>query len=166
MGMYASFRPIDAETAEQIKQDPALIERLLDAEEEDDDHESLGVVDVDKAWHGLHFLLTTIAGDEDAPLAQAIFGGMDVGDSDGDIPARLLDPAEVSEIAAALATVTVEQLREAYDPEDMDEDEIYPSIWVRDGDEALDYLLHHFPTLVGFYRDAAARGQAALLRIG
>jgi len=167
MGLYASFRPIDEDTAQSLRDDPEAIERLYDEEEEIEDPADLGIVDVDKAWHGLHFLLSAIAeaagAGEDAPLAQAVLGGDPVSE-DEDV--RVLEAAKVREIADALATITEDQLRQAFDPEAMAAADIYPDIWVRDGEEALDYLLHYFPALAGFYRATAASGRGALLSIG
>lgn len=166
MGLYASFRAIDEQTAESLQDDPDTVERLLGEEDEAEDPAPLAIVDVDKAWHGLHFLLTSIAestgAGEDAPLAQAILGGEPLHE-DEDV--RVMTAAEVRAVAAALAVITKDQLRDAFDPEAMSAADIYPDIWVRDGEEALDYLLIHFPTLVGFYRSSAESGHAALLRI-
>lgn len=166
MGLYASFRAIDENTAQSLLDDPDAIERLLEEEDEAEDLDALGIVDVDKAWHGLHFLLLSIAeeagGDEDAPLARAVLGGEPLSEEED---CRVLGPEEVRDIAEALAAIGEDQLRDAFDPAAMAAADIYPDIWVRDGEEALDYLLAHFPTLVEFYRATAAAGHGALLRI-
>jgi hypothetical protein len=45
----------------------------------------------------------------------------------------------------------------------MEAKQIYPDvIWVRDGQEALDYALDNYQQLQVFYRDAAARGDAVI----
>ncbi|MDH0863483.1 YfbM family protein [Mitsuaria sp. GD03876] len=166
MGLYASFRAIDDATANELLDDPDAIERLLGEEDEAEDLDRLGIVDIDKAWHGLHFLLLSIAeaagAGEDAPLARAVLGGEPLSEEED---CRVLGPEEVRDIAAALAAITEDQLRDAFDPAAMAEADIYPDIWVRDGEEALDYLLVHFPTLVRFYRTTADAGHGALLRI-
>jgi hypothetical protein len=53
-------------------------------------------------------------------------------------------------------------LARRYDPRDVDEKTIYPTIWTDDGDEGLDYLLAYYSTLQQFYADAAARGDAVM----
>lgn len=41
--------------------------------------------------------------------------------------------------------------------------QIYPDvIWVRDGQEALDYVLENYQQLKTFYSDAAERGDAVV----
>ena len=51
--------------------------------ESDDDNSS---VDLDKVWHGLHWLLVR----SDAPIDEAVFGGEELGDDLGYGPSRLL----------------------------------------------------------------------------
>lgn len=62
-----------------------------------------------------------------------------------------------------MASVTQEQLDNAFDPAAMSEASIYPDIWERDGREALEYLTHFFPKLSSFYQEAAKRGDGAVL---
>jgi hypothetical protein len=47
----------------------------------------------------------------------------------------------------------------------LDAAEIYPEIWVRDGDDGLAYVLEYYTQLQSFYQAAAERGDAALLYI-
>ena len=82
-------------------------------------------------------------------------------------PARFLTPPQVREVAAALADFTESELRANFNPEQMQAFGIYPDIiWVRDGEEALDYLLDNFWPLVDFYTAAAQRGDGVLLSLG
>ena len=44
--------------------------------------------------------------------------------------------------------------------------QIYPDIiWVRDGEEAFDYLIENFGPLVEFYAAAAERGDGVILSL-
>jgi hypothetical protein len=100
--------------------------------------------DIDKAWHGVHYLLTGTADEGDPPLNFLVAGGTDVGDDDvGYGPPRVYRPAEVREIAAALAAVSDDELRRRFDPPAMMRAEIYPGIWDRDpaDDDTLEYLM-------------------------
>ncbi|WP_457307077.1 DUF1877 family protein, partial [Polaromonas sp. P5_E6] len=66
-------------------------------------------------------------------------------------------------VSDALSRLTLEALRERFDPQDMKAKDIYPDvIWVRDGEDAFDYLMEGYQQLVVFYRDAASRGDGAL----
>jgi len=120
---------------------------------------------LDKAWHGLHFLLTGTAYDSSSLLGKAILGGRAVGEDQGYGPMRVVSPEQVKAIADVLSKVTPEELSARYDPAALDKAQIYPTIWVRDGAEGLKYLLSFFGPLQAFYIKAAENGQAVVLII-
>ena len=164
MGMCAFFSPLPASSLDALRDDPDAADAFLNPD--DPDGEPAGSFDLDKAWHGLHYLFTGTAWDLAPPLGLAILGGRVLGDEDDDTVARLLEPAEVAQVAAALEALTPATLSARYDPADMDAKEIYPQIWSRDGDDGLDYLLHYFAPLKQGYAEAARRGDAMLLTLG
>ncbi|NUR82053.1 MAG: DUF1877 family protein [Terrabacter sp.] len=100
-------RTIDEQLLANLHDDESLAEELV-WDEEEEDGEANGPADVssakgrdtiwldlDKSWHGIHFLLTGTdwsAGDAGA-AGGAILGGRPVGEDDGYGPARLLEPA-------------------------------------------------------------------------
>lgn len=110
--------------------------------------------DLDKAWHGLHFLFTGTAWEGDEPECYLLRGGQEIGDEDvGYGPARALQPEQVRRFAEYLGSISHEDLRRRYDPPKMSELEIYPDIWSRDsGEENVEweYLLENFDTLREF----------------
>ena len=120
-------------------------------------------VDLDKAWHGIHYLLTGSADSNNTVASKVIMGGQDIGPDNGYGAAQLLKPAEVKAIAKLLEATTPEVLRQRYKPQEMTRAQIYPGvIWERDGDKALDYVLKDYEMLVAFYKRAAERGQAVI----
>lgn len=163
MGMAAFFTPVSKEMLAELKDEPSMLETFLFPDDDDSDVEPENTVDLDKAWHGIHYLLCAIAGDEGLPLAAAVLGGQEIGEDFGYGPPRFLEPFEVQQVSAALSEVSIQALEKAFDPTAMSAAEIYPNIWERDGKEALDYLTHFFPTLVDFYSGAASRGEGAIL---
>src|SRR5262249_38852831 len=66
-------------------------------------------VSIDKAWHGLHYLLCGAPEPAPGPLGQAVFGGTEIGEDQGYGPARYFTPAQVAEIATALRSPSLEQ---------------------------------------------------------
>lgn len=158
--MVGCFAAIDSATLQKIRNEPSLIEEFLYP----DGQEPERSIDVDKAWHGIHFMLTGQAYGGNGPLALVVMGGEEIGDDVGYGPARLLTPEQVKSIASALEKLTIEEFQKAFKPAEMTAAEIYPDvIWERDGQEALDYVLEYFEELVAFYRDAAARGDGVVL---
>lgn len=133
------------------RSDPELF--VLDPEEGRD-------VDIDKAWHGLHYLLTKTAWEGEPPLDFLVRGGREVDDTN-----RLFSAGEVAGIDAALAPIDTALLRTRFDPADMDRLEIYPLIWSEDNG-GLDYCLAYFDDLKDFIRQAAARGLGMVLSCG
>ena len=129
------------------------------------EHKRDDVLDLEKSWHGLHYLLTGSADQPKGVLGQAIFGGREVGEDIGYGPARILSRDEVKGIAAALAVVTPATLAARYDAVTMDRLNIYPTVWTRDGPEGLRWLQNDLPGLQSFYRKAADSGSEVILLI-
>jgi hypothetical protein len=91
-----------------------------------------GFVDLDKAWHCLHFLLTGSAqAGGNAPLGFLLQGGTPVGDEDlgGFGPARVFRPLEAAAVADALAPVTDQQLLARFDLKKLETLGVYPGRW-------------------------------------
>lgn len=156
MGMvWVGYRREESE-AKELLEEPEGVDELL---ESDDDDTS---VDLDKAWHGLHWLLTTsvdtVPGD---PLSDVIFGGEGVGEDLGYGPPRLLRAARVQVVADALARVDRASLRARMDSEAMEAAEVYPMIW--DEDDVFDsYLGPAYDSLRDFYAAAAGANEAVI----
>ncbi len=160
MGMAACFAAIDSATSARLRSNPDEIEGYLFPD--DGDGEPANYIDVDKAWHGIHYLLTGSADAGTPPLSWAILGGSEVGEDLGYGPARILTSEQVKAISDNLPSEDV--FKASYAPEAMEAAQVYPDvIWVRDGDEALDYLVENYKVLVEFYRSAASRGDGAVL---
>lgn len=121
-------------------------------------------LDLDKAWHGIHFLLAGNAWKTSDGAGEAVLGGEPIGDDVGYGTARLLGPEQVRAVAAGLEPITVDTLRPRFDLAALGEAEVYPTIW--DEEDAFEtYLAPHFVTLRAFYLAAADAGQAVLLAI-
>lgn len=162
MGMTCYLRKVDSETFDCLLVDSEGIGELMDFwdGEADDDSTSL---DLDKSWHGIHFLLTGTASEAPGPAGFLFSGGTEIGgDGYGLGPPRGFNAQQTSELADAILRATPDVLAARYDPVKMDADEVYPEIWVRDGREGLDYLLTYYDELREFIA-VAAQERAALL---
>lgn len=163
MSMIANFRMLSQAEIESLLADPESIEELVYVEDgvEDDTVQQL---DIDKAWHGLHYLLCGTVDESALPLGFLLGGGVEVGDVDlGYGPGRILAPDDVHGIANALQAVTIADLRARFDAGVFTEREIYPAIW-SEGDSVLDsFLLPHFEALRDFVADASRKGRGLLV---
>jgi hypothetical protein len=123
--------------------------------------EDPNVLELDKSWHTLHFLLSGSAEPNNSPLGRAILGGKEIGPDLGFGPARLLNGSEVREVASALAAVSPEHLAQRFDLDKMVAAKIYAC---RDRSE-LELAQEYFGQLNRFYAESAARGDSILLYI-
>lgn len=160
MGMVGCFAAVDPDTLQRLRNDPSLIDAYLHPDDGDGDPPHY--IDVDKGWHGIHYLLTGRSDAGAEPLSWAVLGGEEIGDEIGYGPARFMAPEHVRSVAGSLPADTV--FRSRFDPPAMEKAGIYPeAIWVRDGDGALDYLVENYRGLIAFYKSAAERGDGAIL---
>lgn len=122
------------------------------------------LLNIDKLWHGLHWLLCENAWSGPEPLTHAIIGGNDIGEDRGYGPARLVDTSMVTEVAAALGDLDHEALRRRFDPNAMAAAQLYP-LQGRWADEPgiIDELLDAFDKLRTFFVAAAHCGDAVLI---
>jgi hypothetical protein len=121
--------------------------------------EAKNVLNLDKSWHALHYLLTGSAEPVDTPLGQSILGGTDIGPDLGYGPARLLPPDQVRLIATALSKVSKETLVSCFDLPAMQTAKVYACSTESDLELAQSYLAR----IIHFYAEAAAVGSAMLL---
>jgi hypothetical protein len=116
-------------------------------------------IDIEKAWHGLHFLFTGSADEGQEPACYMVKGGEDLDDEGF---ARALRPEQVRRFADFLAGLTPFDLERRYDAKRMTMLKIYPDgIWNRTvpDDDPRQWLIASFHELRTFVtRVAAADG--------
>ena len=117
------------------------------------------VLSLDKAWHGVHYLLTGAVEPTETPIGQAVLGGVEVGeDFSGYGPPRVFDQEQTTTIAHALDDPGLEDnARSRFDARRMTELGIYPFGWDA---ESLEWLLSALRDLRRFYAEAAAGKRA------
>ena len=158
--MIINLLQVAANELDDILKDSELLEVRVQNDKTDGDFS--GLVDLDKAWDGLLFLLTGygIMDIEKAEqqLSQALFSGQIVDEAQdlGLGPAHYLTPLQVRDVYARLERITEQELRKRYDPGQMSVLQIYPKMW-DDGDDAFDYLHNNFHVMKAFYKSAAER---------
>jgi hypothetical protein len=123
-------------------------------------------IDIEKGWHGLHFLFTGTAEEGEEPACYLLRGGEDL-DDEGQ--ARALRPNQVRRFAEYLSTLTPAELTRRYDSERMTKLEIYPdSIWMRPSspdDSPLQWLLTCFSDVQWFMDRAATANDGVIVNI-
>ncbi|WP_214835239.1 MULTISPECIES: YfbM family protein [Exiguobacterium] len=157
MGMVGAYMRLSAEELTALLQEPDDFEEFLEDEARQ--------TDIDKAWHGLYFLLT---GETDLDeidrhsLGKVVFGG-DVLDEETGI--AYLTPSEVADLSSRLQYIEVESLEARYDVTTMNAHQLYPfeNEW---GVEEKQYLLEQFDELKRVFKQAADESEALVTWIG
>lgn len=158
MGMYCEVYRVPAATVERLADEAAgLIEIMSDLEGPDD------AVSLEKSWHGLHFVLTGSADVGSPPLDFLIAGGTRL---DGEGAERLIAPADVRQIAAALAKITEQEFAARFDCAAMDGAGVYPRIWDEPFDGLLDEYFNRFTELKSLVTRAAESNSGLLVTLG
>jgi hypothetical protein len=171
MEMLCTLRSATEAQREALLKAPERLEGFLDDEEDFEDPQGSKFLELDigESWHGLQYLLTETAWEGAAPLDFLVRGGQDVGDIPSDEgTARTFRPEEVKRISQALQGLSLDTLRERFDPAKLQQLDIYPGLWDEPpGDvDPLDELLSYFAELRKFVSQVAQRGHAMLVHIG
>lgn len=115
----------------------------------------------DNSWDALHRCLSngTIYYDEgDYPLNRAVLGGKHLYDAD-DYVVAYVAPNEVKDVAAAMSSISDQDLRTRYDLIDPDD---YDG---KHGGEDFKVTLEKFQGLRDFYQKSAAAGRAVVFTV-
>ncbi len=160
MSMNGYLKMIDDHDLQHLESHPAHVEELIDQ-----DCAKNELVDLDKAWAALHFVIAgDIYPDGDAVLSGALVGEHIV---DFDLaygPPAFLLAEEVQELSTQLQQITEEDLEAALTSERFSEADIYPfSESGDDPEQIVEYVAPYFERLKTFYQLAADKGKGVLI---
>lgn len=164
--MVANYLRVSQAELEAYIEDSSKLENRV---YRDDNGEDPNMVDLDKAWEGLFFLLTgaSLSNIENAtePLSLILNTTLEI-DPEQDMgygPAMYNTIEQVTAISAALDIITTDDLYSRYDGKKMLALGVYPEIW--DEEDAIEYLIEKFDILKAFYNDAVAERKAVVFFI-
>ncbi len=121
---------------------------------------------LDKAWHGIHYLLTSGAFGENESLSYLLVEGEEIGNDV--VSARVFSAEQIADFDEVLSEISPDDLRDQFDPEDMLAEGIYPPIWdiSSEKDDNLEYLLEHFSRLKAFVHETKEQNQGVIILVG
>ena len=162
MGMVMYLRRATPAELNRFANEPAAAESFVFPDE--DNEIGPGLIEFDKAWQALHFMLTGepygfghplgIIADE-TPFVQT--GGV------GSFEFSVVTPDRMAVFETALAAIDDQALSARYEPEAMAAADVYlADVFLDEGQEALDYILQGVPALRKFAADCAAAGDGAI----
>lgn len=160
MSMIGNLLRVTKTELEDYLKDSSLLEDNI----YNDETENEKLVDIDKSWDGVLFLLTgqNIVSNNH-PLMKVLFSGQLI-DEEQDLgygPAHYLTPEQVVELNSEISKISIADLKQKFDPKKMTELEVYPTIW-DEGDEAFDYVADGFSTIQNVFADATKNGEAII----
>lgn len=164
MSMTAGMRRVSGAELESLLALEAAVTEFDEEDYAEDLADNEASLDLDKAWHGLHYLLTETADGGEAPFCYLAHGGKVISNYEGGYE-RLLVPDEVAALDNALSELSPDDLRPKFNPQTMMAKGVYPAIWDRDPqqDDTLGWLLEFYAELRTFVREAAANGQGIVV---
>jgi hypothetical protein len=157
MSVTANYYAITADEYNAIMQNPAHILEVMENAQDS--------IYLEKAWHGIHYLLTgrtngpwedsVIAGGYSLPYAEALE------EMFTDLP-FVFPPALVQHWSEILLNLTVAELKARYNPVEMEQLGIYPQVWVSEGDKGFEYLMLYLGDLIDLFEFAANENLAVI----
>jgi hypothetical protein len=178
MGVYLSLMSLSVSKAEELAADyqglQDFLNQSLDAVSKCVIYRIFGgpepppfewlFVDLDKAWHGLHFLLTGTRYEGDEPVCYLVGKGRRIGDFHGEYEVRWISPSEVANFENALQAIDEQELMRRFDGHAMAQAQIYPTaLWERNDEEGRSYVCEKFHALSTFLGEAKSRGEGAII---
>jgi len=157
--MIGNFYPLSSVQAEMLKANQEGVEEFIYSDEV---QKSEALLDIDKAWHALHFILTGSAWESEHPLNIVVLGGEEIGKDAGYGPARLVSPDYVIEVNEALAGISTVDFESKFDAEKLNKEEIYPNGW---SSEDVRYISSAFEEVKKLYKSASEEREYVLLFI-
>ena len=123
------------------------------------------LIDFDKAWHALHFVLTGSADGTDSPLSLLLGKGEPAGEDGGYGPPLLVSAAEMRQFHEALAGLSDEDLRQRYDPRAMLAADVYLADALAEEEDGWDYVAQGIPALRRLAERCAQQNSGAIIFI-
>ena len=149
MGLIANYSCLSDVNLKELKAMGSEEEEILESVEEWNDDDEL-LLDIDKMWDVLHFVLTGVGTDhkdDKNPLSQAVLGVMAVEDISDYV--AYTEHNHLANIVAALDQFDIESALESFDMTACKEAELY---YDEEEEEIKDEILHDFKQMKVFYK--------------
>ena len=154
MGLIANYKYLSDKNLNELK---ALYtentESITDIEENNHDLEIL--LDLDKMWDALHFVLTGASASEpikDNYFSEAILGTSHIEEVEDFI--AYTEKSRIKDILLVLDNFDIEKAMESFSMEECKKANIYPDIWdyEEESEEIEEEIIDYFQNMKNFYR--------------
>ena len=154
MGMIANYQYLSDNELSQIVPDSRQEEELFDSVE-DSTNENEMLIDIDKMWDALVFVLTGFSSSEfldDNPLREAVLGVTPLEEVSEYI--AYTEKNKIAEIVEALESFDMHRALADFSMEACKKADLYPDIWdyLEDEEEIKSFILTCFVKMKDFYK--------------
>ena len=154
MGLIANYQYLSDENLKELKEFSGSEDDLMEQVEEWNEEAEI-LLDIDKMWDVLHFVLTGVDSSEpieNDPLSEAVVGVSVMEGIENFI--AYTDKSKVADVLSALEDFDIESAMDEFSMEDCKKADLYPNIWdyEEEEDEIKEEITDYFEAMINFYR--------------
>lgn len=167
MGIIANYQYLSDANLQELKSFYAEEDDIFE-EVEDWNDEAEILLDIDKMWDALHFVLTGVSCIEpikNNPLSEAVVGVFSIDGIEEYI--SYIEKSRIKDIVFALDNFDIEKALETFSMKECKEAELYPDIWdyEEETDEIKEEIMDYFQNMKDFYKQVSEEDGNVLVTI-
>ena len=167
MGIIANYQYLSDANLQELKSFYAEEDDIFE-EVEDWNDEAEILLDIDKMWDALHFVLTGVSCIEpikNNPLSEAVVGVFSIDGIEEYI--SYIEKSRIKNIVFALDNFDIEKALETFSMEECKEAELYPDIWdyEEETNEIKEEIMDYFQNMKDFYKQVLEEDGNVLVTI-
>jgi len=167
MGIIANYQYLSDANLQELKSFYAEEDDIFE-EVEDWNDEAEILLDIDKMWDALHFVLTGVSCSEpieNNALSEAVVGVFSIDGIEEYI--SYIEKSRIKDIVFALDNFDIEKALETFSMEECKEAELYPNIWgyEEETDEIKEEIMDYFQDMKDFYKQVLEEDGNVLVTI-
>ena len=167
MGIIANYQYLSDTNLQELKSFYAEEDAIFE-EVEDWNDEAEILLDIDKMWDALHFVLTGVSCSEpieNNALSEAVVGVFPIDGIEEYI--SYIEKSRIKDIVFALDNFDIEKALETFNMEECKEAELYPNIWgyEEETDEIKEEIMDYFQDMKDFYKQVLEEDGNVLVTI-
>ena len=167
MGIIANYQYLSDTNLQELKSFYAEEDDIFE-EVEDWNDEAEILLDIDKMWDALHFVLTGVSCIEpikNNPLSEAVVGVLPIDGIEEYI--SYIEKSRIKDIVFALDNFDIEKALKIFSMKECKEAELYPDIWdyEEETDEIKEEIMDYFQNMKDFYKQVSEEDGNVLVTI-
>ena len=167
MGIIANYQYLSDANLQELKSFYAEEDDIFEKVEDWNDEAEI-LLDIDKMWDALHFVLTGVSCIEpikNNPLSEAVVGVFSIDGIEEYI--SYIEKSRIKDIVFALDNFDIEKALETFSMKECKEAELYPDIWdyEEETDEIKEEIMDYFQNIKDFYKQVSEEDGNVLVTI-